>query len=71
MSGWMEQRLSLATWCKPEDVMLDVIEAAVVHRLRPPLNIDKVGESKGRLREARTRMANIARAWQPGIGSGQ
>jgi hypothetical protein len=64
----MEQRLSLATWSKPEGANLDEIETAVVLRLRPPLNLDKVGESRTRLREARKRMAETARAWQPGVG---
>lgn len=70
LSGWMEQRLSLATWSKPEDVILDEIETAVVHRLRPPLNLDKVGEPRQRLREATRHMADIARAWQPIEDSG-
>ncbi|WP_372450668.1 hypothetical protein [Nocardioides jiangsuensis] len=39
----MEQRLSLATWSKPEDAFLDEIETAVVRRLRPPLNLDRSG----------------------------
>jgi hypothetical protein len=65
LSGWMEQRLSLATWIKPGDAILDGIETGVVRRLRPPLNLDKVGESRQRLREARKHMADIARAWQP------
>lgn len=69
LSGWMEQRLSLATWTKPEDTTLDEIETAVVRHLRPPLNLDKVGESRERLRMARKRMADIARAWQSGVGS--
>jgi hypothetical protein len=65
LSGWMEQRLSLGTWSKPEDALLDEIETAVVRRLRPPLNLDKVGESRQRLREARRHMADVARAWRP------
>lgn len=68
LSTWMAQRLSLATWSKPEDAILDVIETAVVRRLRPPLNLDKVGEPRTRLREARRRMADTARAWQQDSG---
>lgn len=63
LSGWLEQRLSLATWTKPEGANLDEIETAVVRRLHPPLNLDKVGEPRMRLREARRRMADTARAW--------
>lgn len=64
----MEQRLSLAIWSKPEHVVLAEIETEVVRLLRPPLNLDKVGESRERLRDARRHMAAIARAWQPRIG---
>ena len=66
LSEWMQSRLSLATWTKLEGESLDVIETAVVHRLRPPLNLDKVGEPRGQLRAARKRLADIAGAWQPG-----
>lgn len=66
LSRWMEQRLSLATWSKPAGADLDEIETAVVRRLRPPLNLDKVGEARATLREARRRMADTARAWQAG-----
>ena len=65
LSDWMERRLLLATWVKPDGVLLDDVETAVVRRLRPPLNLDKVGEPRERLRSARKRMADIARTWQP------
>jgi hypothetical protein len=65
LSDWMRQRLSLATWVKLEGESLDVIETVAVRRLRPPLNLDKVGEPRERLRAARKRLADIARAWQP------
>jgi hypothetical protein len=71
LSGWMERRLSLATWSKPESVNLDEVETAVLRRLQPPLNLDKVGEPRRRLREARKRMADTARAWQPGVRPGR
>ena len=67
LSRWMEQRLTLATWSKPERANLDEIETAVVRQLRPPLNLDKVGEARTRLREARRRMADTARAWQVSV----
>lgn len=70
LSGWMGQRLSLATWTKHGDAPLDDIETAVVGRLRPPLNLDKVGEPRARLRAARKRMADLARAWHPSTGEG-
>jgi GIY-YIG catalytic domain-containing protein len=65
LSDWMQQRLSLATWVKLEGESLDVIETVVVRQLRPPLNLDKVGEPRERLRAARKRLADVARAWQP------
>jgi hypothetical protein len=65
LSDWMERRLSLAVWVKVGDVSLDELETAVVRHLRPPLNLDKVGEPRERLRQARRRMVDIARAWQP------
>jgi hypothetical protein len=58
-SDWMEQRLLLATWIKPAAATLDDVETAVVRQLRPPLNLDKVGESRERLRETRERMACV------------
>ena len=63
LSGWMEQRLVLATWAKPDDIVLDEVETAVLQRLRPPLNLDKVGESRDRLRRARGVMAAASRVW--------
>jgi hypothetical protein len=61
----MEHRLALATWVKPDGVVLDEVETAIVRRLRPPLNLDKVGEPRERLRVARKHMSDLARAWQP------
>ncbi|MDN5790239.1 MAG: hypothetical protein L0H25_05130 [Micrococcales bacterium] len=50
---------------KPEGESLDTIETAVVRQLRPPLNLDKVGEPRARLRAARNCLADMARSWQP------
>lgn len=64
LSQWMEQRLSLATWISSEGfVELADIETAVVRHMHPPMNLDKAGEPRARLRAARTRMSNRARAW--------
>ncbi len=65
LSAWMDQRLTLATWVVPDGWILDEIETAVVARLRPPLNLDKVGEPRERLRRARKAMAVASRAWLP------
>ena len=63
LSRWMEDRLRLATWTKPDGVWLDDLETEVVRTLRPPLNLDKVGQPRERLRVARKRMADRARLW--------
>jgi hypothetical protein len=65
LSVWMDDRLTLATWVRPDGVTLDEVETAVIARLRPPLNLAKVGEPRDRLRQARKRMANISRVWEP------
>ena len=65
MSEWMEQHLTLANWVKPDGLILDEVETAILLVLRPPLNLDKVGERRVRLREARKRMAEASRVWQP------
>jgi hypothetical protein len=62
LSQWMAERLRLATWVKPEGVDLNEVETAVALQFRPPLNLDKVGEPRARLREARKRMADTARS---------
>jgi uncharacterized protein YbjT (DUF2867 family) len=36
LSDWIERRLFLATWVKPDGAFLDDVETAVVGRLRPP-----------------------------------
>jgi hypothetical protein len=69
LSDWMEHRLTLATWMKPASTLTDDVETAVISQLRPALNMNKVGESRERPREARKRLADIARAWKPGAVS--
>jgi hypothetical protein len=67
LSSWMERRLTLATWTKADGLVLDEVESAVLLRLRPPLNLDKVGEPRDRLRRARGQLAAASRAWRPGV----
>ena len=64
LSEWMDARLTLATWVKPDGAALDEIETLAVRQLQPPLNLDKVGQPRDRLRGARRRMAETARAWR-------
>lgn len=61
LSRWMDERLVLASWSKPDGVLLDEVETAVLQKLRPPLNLDKVGEPRDRLRRARGVLAAESR----------
>lgn len=70
LSSWMDAHLTLATWVKPAGVDLDEVETAVLVRLRPPLNIKKVGEPRERLLRARARLATAARNWPRPSSSG-
>ena len=63
LRSWMEARLRLALWPRPDDIVLGDMETAVVLALAPPLNLDKVGQRRDRLRAARKEMADRARAW--------
>jgi hypothetical protein len=63
LSTWMQTHLRLATWVRPDGLILGEIETAVVLRPRPPLNLDKVGKPRDRLRQARRHLADQARAW--------
>ncbi len=65
LSHWMEDRLTVATWVNSNGVDLGELETAVLLKSRPPLNLEKVGEPRERLRKARRHMANISRAWKP------
>ena len=70
LSSWMDSRLTLATWVKPPGAQLGEVETEVLLRLQPPLNLDKVGQPRERLRLARKTMADKARAWRPSPISG-
>ncbi|MFC7490467.1 MULTISPECIES: GIY-YIG nuclease family protein [unclassified Knoellia] len=65
LSEWMDERLSLVVWVKPEGAPLGDVETKVVRKLDPPLNLDKVGQPRARLRLARKRMADASREWPP------
>lgn len=65
LSAWMGDRLSLATWVLTQGVVLAEIETAVVRRLQPPLNLDKVNQPRERLRRARKRLADASRGRAP------
>lgn len=60
---WMGTLLSLATWVNPDGVRLNNVETAVLRRLRPPLNLHKVGEP-------RSDSARPGSAWRTSQGLG-
>lgn len=65
LTEWMIARLRLAVWVRPDGVILDDVETAVLDELAPPLNLSKMG-NKGdhRIKAARAAMAAEARAWR-------
>lgn len=65
LTAWMHAHLRLAVWPKPQGVLLDEVETAVLNHLRPPLNLAKMGpRADRRVKEARAAMAAEARAWR-------
>ena len=65
LTEWMHARLRLSLWVRPDDVVLDEVETAVLNALRPPLNLAKMGSlGDRRVKAARAAMAEEARAWQ-------
>jgi predicted RNase H-like nuclease len=71
LTEWMHQHLRIAVWPSPDDVVLDEIETAVLERLLPPLNLDKVSTPwRPLVRAGRKRLADQAREWaRPGVVS--
>ena len=64
LTDWMLEHLRLAVWPSPAAVVLDEIETAVLVRLTPPLNLDKVVTPwRALVRSGRRRLADQARAW--------
>lgn len=65
LTEWMHARLRLSVWVGPEGTVLDEVETAVLHALRPPLNLAKTGSpGDRRIKLARAAMAAEARAWR-------
>ncbi|WP_405938270.1 hypothetical protein OG338_17795 [Streptomyces sp. NBC_00726] len=66
LTQWMHARLRLSVWTGPAGAVLDEAETAVLHALRPPLNLAKTGgRADPRVKSARAAMADEARAWRP------
>lgn len=66
LNGWMHDRLSLAVWPAPaaREWVLGDVEAAVIQRFTPPINISKNPQKLARLRYARAAMAAEASRWR-------
>ena len=62
LSAWMREHLRLATWASPSGVDLGEIETAVLTRLQPPLNLDKVPQPSMMLTAKRRALADRVRA---------
>lgn len=67
LSQWMRTHLTLAVWPRPDGVVLDDAETAVLQQLTPPLNLSKMGSTASvRVKAGRAALALEARAWTPG-----
>lgn len=67
LTEWMHAHLQLAVWARPDGVVLDQVETAVLDELQPPLNLAKMGpRGDRRVRAARAAMAAEARASREG-----
>ncbi|MFC7811135.1 GIY-YIG nuclease family protein [Streptomyces olivaceus] len=65
LTEWMHARLRLSVWVRPDGVVLDEVETAVLNVLRPPLNLAKMGRlGDRRVKATRAAMAEEARAWR-------
>jgi hypothetical protein len=67
LTAWMHARLEIAVWPKPDTLEepLRQIEAAVIRRWTPPLNLTENPFPLPRLKAERAAMAEEARRWQP------
>jgi hypothetical protein len=65
LTAWMRERLALAVWPKPEDceIALGEIEAALLQKLKPPLNLTGVSTPwTAQVKATRKVMADQVRA---------
>lgn len=65
LTEWMQARLQLAFWVRPDGVVLDQVETAVLNRLAPPLNLAKMGpRGNRRIKAERAVLVAESRAWR-------
>jgi len=66
LTDWMLAHLRLAVWPASPGIVLADVETAVLQRLMPPLNLDKVTTPwRRQIRAARATLADQARRWHP------
>jgi GIY-YIG catalytic domain len=68
LTQWMHESLTLATWAREGEQVLDEIQTAVLAHWQPPLNLSKVAQASRRLKLTRETMAAEAHAWANGRG---
>ena len=68
LTRWMRDRLEIAVWPSNSLRALADIEADVLRRWNPPINIERVEHRwRSYVRAQRKAMADQARSWQPGL----
>ena len=66
LTQWMRESLRLAFWANVGTTPLAVVEGELLRFWQPPLNLSGVSTQwTAQVKEARSRMANDARAWRP------
>ncbi|MEL4317952.1 GIY-YIG nuclease family protein [Leifsonia sp. YIM 134122] len=64
LSTWMNEKLRISVWAKPEtDTELVNVETAVIRAWEPPINIAKNPRKDVHLQAVRRAMADEARGW--------
>lgn len=66
LTRWMHEHLRISVWVAPEStIRLRDIEALIIRRWDPPLNIDGAPTPRTELKAARAALARQAEAWIP------
>jgi hypothetical protein len=64
LSTWMRRRIRISLWPHDDAAALDAIETAVLKRLVPPLNLNKVETPwRKQVKDSRAVLADQARTW--------
>lgn len=64
LSAWMQRRIRISLWSHDDVAVLDATETAVLKRLVPPLNLNKVETPwRQQVKRARAVLTEQARTW--------